>query len=344
MYRRFILCYLALTLSACVSIELQTHTPVAAPLFVTSTLPPTRKSPPISTNPPQTSVTPETTLNPATSTNCRDKAVLLADVTIPDNTSLSRGAKFTKTWRLENVGTCTWSGYKIAFLAGDRMGASDSIPVTETQPGADVDVSVDLQAPAQDGAYAGYYELRNAQDEIIPIGIERSFWVKIVVGNAVIPGGTGIAGTASTSIPLITPGGPLSCDYFLSKPYQTELAGLINSARTQAGLPALSIDAQLAAAAQDHSIDMACFGSLSHSGSDGSSIYERITAAGYLLSHYGEIIYASGYPQSAFDWWMNDQLHRDEILDPAYTEMGVGYAYNADSFYKGYYTVDFGGR
>jgi uncharacterized protein YkwD len=116
---------------------------------------------------------------------------------------------------------------------------------------------------------------------------------------------------------------------------------LINSARSEVKHPP-AINAQLAAAAQDHSIDMACFGLLSHSGSDASSIYERLVSAGYPPSSYGEIIYASGYPQSAFDWWMGDPPHRAEILNSAYTEMGTGYAYNADSFYKGYYTVDLG--
>jgi uncharacterized protein YkwD len=38
---------------------------------------------------------------------------------------------------------------------------------------------------------------------------------------------------------------------------------------------------------------------------------------------------------------MSDQVHRDTILNANITEMGVGYAYMADTF-KGYFTVDFG--
>jgi uncharacterized protein YkwD len=191
-----------------------------------------------------------------------------------------------------------------------------------------------------DGSYTGYFELHNPDGKVISIGIEKSFWVKIAIGV----GRTSPAAVPSAATPLITPGGPLSCKYFLGQTYQNEVASLINSARSEAGLPTLQINTQLAAAAQDHSIDMACFGLLSHSGSDASSIYERLVSAGYAPSRYGEIIYASGYPQSAFDWWMGDPPHRAEILNPAYTEMGTGYAYNADSFYKGYYTVDFGSR
>ena len=45
-------------------------------------------------------------------------------------------------------------------------------------------------------------------------------------------------------------------------------------------------------------------------------------------------------PQTAFDWWMSDTTHRNEVLNASVTEMGVGYAYMADTT-KGYFTVDF---
>ena len=46
---------------------------------------------------------------------------MIADVTVPDNSQMSYGQKFTKTWRFMNNGKCSWSGYTIAFVAGDRM-------------------------------------------------------------------------------------------------------------------------------------------------------------------------------------------------------------------------------
>ncbi len=106
----------------------------------------------------------------------------------------------------------------------------------------------------------------------------------------------------------------------------------------------LTISFQLAAAAQAHSIDMACNGLLSHTGSNASTILQRITAAGYVPTNYLEIIYGGGYPQTAFDWWMGDQVHHDAILSTSVREMGVGYAYIADTAAGGYYTVDFGSR
>jgi uncharacterized protein YkwD len=139
-----------------------------------------------------------------------------------------------------------------------------------------------------------------------------------------------------------TPRGPASCNYSTSSAYISEIAALINGARAEAGLSQLSINAQLTAAAQAHSIDMVCHNLLSHTGSDGSSPSQRIAAAGYAASRSSEIIYGSGFPQTAFEWWMNDQVHRNEILNPGVTDMGIGYAYSSQTAYGSYYTVTFG--
>jgi len=195
--------------------------------------------------------------------------VLLEDVTVPDNVLMPRGGKFTKTWRFMNTGKCNWNDYTIAFVAGDRMETPDSAPIPQTEPGKTVDVSVQLTAPSIDGAYTGFFELKNANGKTLAIGTESTFWVKILIGNATAapvftPALTPISGT-----PLAQPTGPASCNFTSSSSYLNEIANLINNARAQAGLPALAINAQLAAAAQGHSIDMACHGFIGHNGSDG---------------------------------------------------------------------------
>ena len=328
----------ALFLSGCITISGANASPTA-PLFVTSTLPPTNTPPASLTPPPSTSAP---TLAVTAQPNCKDKAILVQDVTIADGTNVPRGSKFTKTWKLQNTGTCPWTGYTVAFVSGDRMSSPDSAPVPPTLAGKTVNVSVDLVAPTTDGAYAGYFELHDAKGQVLPIGIEKTFWVKIVVGavTPTLPPGTLVSG----GTPGVVPSGPPSCKYVGSPSYPSEIANLINAARTKAGLSALTIDFQLAAAAQGHSTDMACFGLLSHTGSNGSTPYQRVVASGYGDTFRQEIIYASGYPQDAFNSWMNDQVHHDAILDPSATEMGVGYAYVSDSAYGGYYTVDFGAR
>jgi len=344
-----------LSLSSCIKVSQETGTS-APPAFVTSTLPPTRPGlslpteiPPTSTafTPDPSTITPGTpggtgTASTSAAGSCQDSAVLLEDVTVPDNAVMLRGGKFTKTWRFMNTGKCSWSGYTIAFVAGDRMETPDSAPIPQTDPGKTVDVSVELTAPSIDGAYTGFFELKKANGETLSIGTESTFWVKILIGNATpapvfTPALTPISGT-----PLAQPTGPASCNFTGSSSYLNEIANLINNARAQAGLSALAINAQLPAAAQGHSIDMACHGFIGHNGSDGSSVHERVVAAGYNPSYSEEIIYGSGYPQTAFDWWMSDQIHRDAILNPNAVEMGVGYAYVAATAHGGYYTAVFG--
>ena len=348
-----LLSILSLSLGSCITVSEETPFPTVS-IFVTSTLPPTRPglslpTETLSTTAPDasTTTTPGTpsgteSTEDASSGACKDSAVMIEDVTVPDNAQMSKGQKFTKTWRFMNNGNCKWTGYTIAFVAGDRMESPDSAAVPETDAGKTVDVSVELSAPSIDGTYTGFYELKNANGETLAIGIESTFWVKILIGDvtpvAVVntPAFTPIAG-----VPTVKVTAPASCNYASSSSYQTQLANLINSARAEAGLAQLAVNAALTAAAQGHSIDMACHGLISHSGSDGSSPYERIVAAGYYPSLSSEIIYGSGYPQTAFDWWMSDQIHRDEILNPNVTEMGIGYAYVQGTSAGGYYTVDF---
>jgi hypothetical protein len=71
-----------------------------------------------------------------------------------------------KTWRLRNTGVTAWGpGYRLGFQAGDQLGAPDlvALPSAPVPPGAEVDVSVPLQAPAQDtaGPVAGRWQLQS---------------------------------------------------------------------------------------------------------------------------------------------------------------------------------------
>ena len=110
----------------------------------------------------------------------------VTDVTIPDGTTYEPGEVFTKTWRLKNTGSCAWtSGYDIVFSGGDAMSAPVSVQITSgtVNPGQNVDVSVDMTAPASAGTYRGNWQLRDPSDVIF--GIENStsgfFYVEIKV-------------------------------------------------------------------------------------------------------------------------------------------------------------------
>ncbi len=326
---------LAFMLTACLTVS-QENAPTKAPaLFVTSTLPPTKPGLTIPTPvPPTLTLTPDPLTPSATSanSNCTDAAILVEDVNYPDNTVVTANENFTKTWKLQNVGRCTWTDYTIAFVSGDRLSSPDSAPVPETEAGKPVDVSIELTAPAADGTYLGNFELHNAEGQTIPIGVEAVFWVKIIVGAG---GASNIVGT-----PNVSQVG--NCTYTTNDSYIQTLIELINQARTDVGRAPLTVNQQLMNAAQTHSLDMACNDFLRHSGSDGTWTGDRLVEAGYPNSYYLEIL-AIGLPQDAMNQWRNDALHWDAVTNSRVTEIGVGYVYSKFSSYGGYWTVNMGG-
>jgi uncharacterized protein YkwD len=121
-----------------------------------------------------------------------------------------------------------------------------------------------------------------------------------------------------------------------------QVIALINAERVAQGLAAYSVDSRLRAAARVHATDMACNHFTSHTGSDGSSVRDRVERQGYSWSWIGENYYVGGSgAQTAFDWWMNSTAHRNNLLSPNYTQFGVGYVYDADSDFGGYFVVVF---
>jgi fibronectin type 3 domain-containing protein len=121
-----------------------------------------------------------------------DRAAFVTDVTVPDGTVFAPGEAFVKTWRLKNVGTCTWTtSYKLVFISGEQMGgpSSQNLP-TSVPPGGTVDVSVNLTAPASPGTYNGFWKFENASSQKFGIGADgsKSWYVQIQVsGPSVTP-------------------------------------------------------------------------------------------------------------------------------------------------------------
>jgi uncharacterized protein YkwD len=126
---------------------------------------------------------------------------------------------------------------------------------------------------------------------------------------------------------------------------ENEVAELVNLEREIENLHPLVWDNALGSAARDHSTDMAQQNYFSHTSLDGRVFNQRITAAGYPYSTCGENI-AAGYssPQAVMNGWMNSQGHRANILNSAFCDLGVGYAFGSSSTYGHYWTQDFGRR
>jgi uncharacterized protein YkwD len=126
--------------------------------------------------------------------------------------------------------------------------------------------------------------------------------------------------------------------------FVAELQNLINTARTSNGLAALSVNAQLTAAAKEHAKDLICTNTLSHTGSNGSSPQTRVQTQGFTASLVIENLYAlspvyGGNAQSAFNWWNNDPASKADLLNPNTTVVGIAYVSSDTSLLGGYFVV-----
>ena len=318
--------FLFLLLASCVKVPNQATGTEEPVVFVTSTLPPTKPGLTLPTPIPPTATA---TLDPSAPTptpSCHDGALFVEDVTYPDHTRLDAGEEFTKTWKFQNTGNCQWTGYTIAFVSGEQMDAPETVEIPETEPQSEVEISVELVAPSEDGAYTGNFELRNEKGDVVPLGIESTFWVKIVVGDEI----AGVEGIIS------------NCTYTENPEFVETLIDLINQARADVGRSPLTVNAQLTEAARKHSLDMACNNFLEHSGSDGTWTGDRVTEAGYTNPYYLELL-AIGLPQDAMNQWKIEPNDWTAVITSRVTEIGVGYVFSKFSAYGGYWTVLMGG-
>lgn len=287
--------------------------------------------------------TPET---PATADQgCEEKPAYYGDVTIPDETFFEQGVPFTKTWRFRNDGTCTWTtDYKLVFYSGDIMSGplNQPFPVT-VPPGEQVELSVDLVAPSRGGTHIGHWWFENPAGQRFGTGsaLADSFWVKISV--RFLDQNDQPQGDPASQPPPTPPAG---CAAQRDPAVDAQVLASINQNRATNGLAPLVSNSALSQAAFVHSRDMACNRFVDHNGSDGSLWYDRISAQGYVYSNANENIYV-GFPdfggtaEGAVDWWMNSQVHRDNILNSLNSEIGVGYVFDPGSEWGGYYTVVF---
>ena len=154
----------------------------------------------------------------------------------------------------------------------------------------------------------------------------------------------GQATAASTAAATSASGGTASCAFDENADFVSQLQKLINDERAKTGLPALTLDAKLAAAAKAHATDMLCNNYLSHNGLNGSTPQSRVEAAGFKASLVFEELYAlhpsyGGNPQSAFTWWMSDPTSKADLLNANTTVFGIAYVTSDKSLLGGYFVV-----
>ncbi|MEB3355325.1 MAG: CAP domain-containing protein [Synechococcales bacterium] len=151
----------------------------------------------------------------------------------------------------------------------------------------------------------------------------------------------------STTPAAPTPQSPPSDWLNTLHPFVNKILELTNLRRSESGLNPLTLNPNLSNAAQIHSEDMAIADFFSHTGSNGSSPFERIAASGYDYGIAAENI-AAGFstPEGVVDGWMNSPGHRANILNPMLKEIGIGYYFLATDTgtvnYHHYWSQSFG--
>ena len=165
-----------------------TQTMIAATQNASTGIPATATPVPATSTP----IKPTNTVVPTAVSYC-DWVTFVKDVTIPDGRAMGPGEVFTKTWRLQNRGTCAWtSDYMLVFTSGDPMGATTAVRLPgRVAPGETVDVSVTLTAPNSIGRQVGYWMLRNPSGTLFGYGnsAEKAFYVDIKVALENLPHG-----------------------------------------------------------------------------------------------------------------------------------------------------------
>ena len=111
----------------------------------------------------------------------------VSDVSIPDNTQMDSGESFTKTWKVQNSGSCAWdAGFKFQNTGGEALGSTAFTLPSSVAAGATYDISVPMTAPDKTGTLRGNWRMSTANGQFFGDEV----FVVIVVGNATAPEAT----------------------------------------------------------------------------------------------------------------------------------------------------------
>ncbi len=174
-----------------------TATAFAAP---TNTPAPTMTPAPTST--PFATLASGTTLGtaPAATASCYGLS-FVSDVTIPDNTPVTPGQKFTKTWKVQNSGSCAWeTGFKFQSVSGDPMSGTTFTLSAPVAAGAVSNISVEMVAPNKSGTVRGDWRMSTTGGQYFGDQV----YVQVLVGGS----GATATNTTAAATATATPPSP----------------------------------------------------------------------------------------------------------------------------------------
>ncbi|QED48278.1 CAP domain-containing protein [Cytobacillus dafuensis] len=122
--------------------------------------------------------------------------------------------------------------------------------------------------------------------------------------------------------------------------YEQKVVDLTNQERAKNGLPALQLDVNLSKVARTKSMDMKTKGYFDHNSPTYGSPFDMMKQFGITYSSAGEnIAMGQRTPEEVVNAWMNSEGHRKNILNPSFTNIGVGYVADGN-----YWTQQFIGK
>lgn len=153
--------------------------------------------------------------------------------------------------------------------------------------------------------------------------------------------GTGTTGGGTTGIGT-DGGGNTAAESGVMSSDEARILQLVNSERSEAGLKPLGSDNDCTRLARMKSRDMVNNNYFSHQSPTYGSPFDMLKANGVSYMYAGENIAMNQTADAAFKAWMNSEGHRKNILNPNFTELGVGIAPKGNGSYI--YTQLFIGR
>jgi Ig-like domain from next to BRCA1 gene len=117
-----------------------------------------------------------------------DRSVFVGDVTVPDGSLLRVGSEVTKTWRIRNAGSTPWIGRQLARIGpcdGVFVLASPAVvAIPDTDPGHEVDISVQLRIPASPGTSIGLWKMLDDRGRLVFPDLQDGLYALVIAVEA----------------------------------------------------------------------------------------------------------------------------------------------------------------
>ncbi len=137
----------------------------------------------------QATLTPLPTIHVPTIPTAPCNLAALISETVPGGSGFMAGQYFDKTWKLQNIGSCSWTpAYSLAFVGGTAMNSDADYKLnTYVLPGQMVNLTIRLRAPANNGSFTGQWMLRSDNNILFGLkGPPDQQTVRVTI-NAIYP-------------------------------------------------------------------------------------------------------------------------------------------------------------